>query len=135
MTDLARLGRLGLTALALAGLAAGLWTLGGPMSGQAEARDAARLADLERLADMALCTAAADGGTLPAMLVPDERCAVSIRMGDPVTDVPYAYEKTSDRTFRICATFERPETMSPNFTRERTFEPQTGCLTVTWLMP
>lgn len=134
MTDPARLafgGRLGLAVLSAGAVALALWSMGGPRTGQAEARDTARMEDLRRLAGFVRCVANADGETLPETLAPDSRCMSTPPLTDRFDGTPYRYEVTSPRGFSLCAGFERAEALRVHGDAGRMFDPETGCLNVT----
>jgi len=129
VTDPSRLGRIGLAGLALAAVIAALVSGGSPGTGRAEARDDARRTDLSRLADLALCIDREENG-LPDVLGPHDICNPDPPLDDPFTGERYGYNLLSHESFRLCATFERPERMTQGYGPARRFDAQTGCLTV-----
>lgn len=129
MTDPSRLGRAGLAGLALAAIVAAMFSGGSPATGRAEARDNVRRGDISRLSDLALCIAREEGA-LPDILGPHDICDSDPPLTDPFTGTAYDYEVLSEDSFRLCATFERPEHMRRGFGPARRFDAQTGCLTV-----
>jgi len=129
VTDRAAIGRAGLALLALVLLALALWTGGGPAAGQREARDATRIRDLQALADLVICLADEDGA-LPEMLRLEPACAPAPRLADPHTGADYGYDRLSADSFRLCAGFERPDTVATWSRPARRFDPESGCLTV-----
>lgn len=96
-----RRAMLGIAAVALAAIGAGLWLSGGPARGQAERRDAVRDADLAALAAQAQCLAA-EGRDVPP-LVPSEACPGQPRLADPATGAPYLLETVAGGRLRLCA--------------------------------
>lgn len=127
------LGAIALGALALVGL--GIATVGGPSTARAERNDQARLEDLQLLTTYVDCLAGLDAaGTLPgAPLPPDARCHADPPLKDRFTGAPYDYAVLSPRSYQLCATFERPETLDARrfyWGDKISFEPSTGCLTV-----
>ena len=112
----------------------GIATVGGPDIGRAERRDQARLSDLQELVSYIGCLTASAGDVLPQTLDPaDKTCAVDPPLLDRFDGVPIRYEPLSATTYRLCARFERPDRMSPDalWNPANSFEPSTGCLTVT----
>lgn len=104
----ARPGRLLLivaTGVVVLALGAGLWTIGAPGAQRDLRLDERRQENLARL-DSAIREYREENGALPADLgVLASRPGVRIAVADPVTDEPYGYTVTSDRSFRLCATF------------------------------
>lgn len=125
------LGGLSLGAAALVVL--GLLTVGGPQTARAERRDQARLSDLHQLVSYVSCVSAQSGEVLPEALSPTiKACAEDPPLSDRFGGAPYGYEPLSATSYRLCATFERPERLMPSMgmNSAESFEPSTGCLTV-----
>ncbi|MBL27065.1 MAG: hypothetical protein CMM50_05875 [Rhodospirillaceae bacterium] len=120
------LGVLGLLIVAV--IAAALYTTGGPLTARAERRDEVRHGDLNRLVDYVQCVADKEDGQPPETLSRSSDCWQDIRLNDPYSGEPYRYEKLSDVSFRVCATFEteQPERASPM--PDDRFDPSSGCL-------
>ncbi|UWQ14010.1 hypothetical protein K3556_13955 [Aliiroseovarius sp. M344] len=112
--------------LVVGAIAAGLSITGGPITARAEKRDMARLADLRKLQAVLTCLYSNDD-VLPDTLTADARCADTPPMTDPITDKPYVYEKLSDKTYRLCAEFERPELMSDFDLGSGQLQPENNC--------
>ncbi|WP_290890498.1 hypothetical protein [Arenimonas sp.] len=92
----------GVVALALG---AGLWTIGAPGAQRDLRLDERRQQDIARL-DSAIREYRKENGALPPDLgVLASRPGVRIAVADPVSGEPYGYTVTSDRSFRLCATF------------------------------
>ena len=127
---LAFIGRFGLVVLSTGAIGLALWSMGGLRSGQVEARDNARMQDLQRLANFVRCVANAEAGVLPQMLAPDSRCMSAPPVRNRFDADPYRYEVTSARGFSLCARFERAETLNTYSDAGRMFDPDTGCLNV-----
>ena len=116
--------------LVAAAIVAGLMVTGGPIAARAEKRDMARLADLRELQSFVTCRYDLDDA-LPDTLATDERCADTLPMTDPVTDAPYVYEKTSATSYRLCATFERPELVEDYDLGPGQWQSDRGCFLLT----
>ncbi|MDO5656915.1 MAG: hypothetical protein Q4G36_01120 [Paracoccus sp. (in: a-proteobacteria)] len=114
-----------IAALAGAMVIAGLMIIGGPGRAQQEARDRARLDDLQSLAATVDCLA--NGGPPPAQITPSDLCPDPPRQTDPQTGAPYLYEVLDSHNYRLCATFERPE-QSPATQSFMQFDGTRGCL-------
>lgn len=109
-------------------IGAGIWSLGGPASAKQEKRDKARMSDIQNLNDHVICLSRQAEQGLPATLplagdVPSA-CTPVPRMVDPFTDAPHGYERLSDDSYLICATFEKPELIA----YPATFDATTGCV-------
>ncbi|RMH47082.1 MAG: hypothetical protein D6688_03905 [Alphaproteobacteria bacterium] len=94
------------------------WITDSPHSRQILKRDETRLHDLSALAPFVRCVAQRNNNRLPEKLPirPEDApgCgAQDLRFSDPYTGKPYLYEKIDDRTFRLCADFERVTMVSP----------------------
>ena len=130
-----------LAILAVVLIAVGLWSLGGIGAAQAERRDDLREADLNQIAGALRCVVEADDGVpLPTSLdalgqdVADH-CVSEIRVSDPITGEPYAYERLGETRFQVCAAFERPDLMVAYDYGTDAFDPATGCLEGTATQP
>lgn len=108
----------------------GLVVSGGPSVGKAERRDQARIEDLYELRDLTFCLAETAGGILPETINNSDTCARDITFNDPSTDKPYSYELVSDRSYKLCASFEYPERIFIFDTAA--FDPTTGCIQFTY---
>lgn len=115
---------------ALIGLAVlfGLWAVGGPEQGRAEARDRTRMQDLQALAQHVQCQAN-ETGTLPARLEGTESCPLTARLADPYSGAVYTYHGVSAVAFRLCAGFETDQAGSLPW-QANGYDPATGCLTL-----
>lgn len=120
------LGAVTLAACALLAIIAGLVIGGGPMQARAENRDAARMEDLRRIDAQILCQADALGRA-PASPESTASCPADFPTLDPFTAQAYRYIRIDDRHWRICATFENPETTGMA-QRPVEFDAQKGCL-------
>ncbi|WP_155523978.1 hypothetical protein [Nodosilinea nodulosa] len=91
------------TAAVVAAIAAGFWVLGTPGQQRQIAADRQRVQDIVAIAQEfhnRYLNDGADKFRLPSAL--DE---AQVR-NDPMTGQPYEYERLSDRTFELCATFD-----------------------------
>ncbi|MCI2395537.1 hypothetical protein [Aliiroseovarius sediminis] len=119
-----------IAALVLVAIAAGLTITGGPISARAERRDLARLDDLRTLKTLITCQHQVNGA-LPDTLFVDTNCAYSPLGTDPLTNAPYGYEKLSDTSYRLCASFERPDLIRDHDLGPGTWQPDSGCFILT----
>lgn len=129
--QLARAGRLGLVGLSLLAMVLALVVMGGPAVGRLEMRDAARIDDLNQLANFIACVARADGDRLPATLAADDRCMSEPPLHDRHTGQSYDYRIHAPGSYSLCATFERADSVWTQPGTNRLFDPRTGCLNVT----
>jgi hypothetical protein len=122
-----------------AGVVAGLLAIGGPVQGRSDRFDAKRIEDLRLLVRVLDCQGNSDtAAPLPEVLTVEalqDRCGhgriASHHLFDDETAKPYSYERTGDRSFRICATFhdaERAERLNPRDLDIARFDPTTGCV-------
>lgn len=97
-------------ALAAAVAVAGLITVGTPENARQDSRDNKRILDLRRLEAAVHCRA---GGGLPERIEPRHELCPDLPddLSDPLTAAAYDYEVTGARSFRLCATAERPQTL------------------------
>lgn len=112
----------------------GIVTVGGPGTARAERRDQARLEDLQQLVPYIGCLTAQAGEVLPQSLGPTNKaCAEDPPLADRFDGEPYRYERLSGASYRLCARLERPDRLSSDavWNPASSFEPSTGCLTVT----
>ena len=132
-----RLAVWGLIAIVIALLAVAFTQTGGPAAGRAEARDAARLSDLRDLRRFVVCVARTSGThSLPGTLAPVDACPDITPREDRFTGTPYRYERLTDTTFRLCASFDVPERIPRAAAySDALFDPETGCLTGAYLPP
>ncbi len=117
-------------ALALAFIGAGIWIAGGPATGRAEKRDAERMEDLGELSELTFCLAETADGVLPEVIDATDACQRDIALSDPYNGNAYTYFRISERAYKWCGDFEKPE-------RIRTFgaqslDPETGCVQFTY---
>lgn len=108
----------------------GLIVSGGPSAGQAERRDSTRLDDLYELRDLTYCIAEVSEGVLPITIADSDMCTSIVSFRDPYTGESYKYELISERGFKLCAAFERPERIS--LYGEQSLDPSTGCIQFTY---
>ena len=105
-------------------VAAGLWTIGGPLQARAERRDAQRLYDLRTLAYHLACLRQhgqpAEGQ--------DPRCPEPRSHLDPFTGAPYRIDQGADGMIRVCSEFETDRRQFALLPRGE-FDADTGCLT------
>jgi hypothetical protein len=122
--------------LALGAVGLGLWSVGGPLQGRAERRDEERREDLVRLSMQIDCVLF-QTGSLPETLAGVEAApvnqglcrAAAPRFADPYSGVAYGFEKLDAKTWRICASFESPKTVTDFRFSWLEFSGTTGCLT------
>ena len=106
----------------------GLIATGGLTSGRQERRDEIRLRDMRQISRFVKCVAKLDEGTPPDVLAPNPACGSDPAFADPVTGAPYVYEKISDISYRLCATYERPDLVLDQLkVIFRSFDQDTGC--------
>lgn len=118
-----RMASLALIGLAVAMIALGIWTVGGPEQARAERRDQQRMSDLNSLAHHLACLHRQG-------LEPDDRaeaCPEAARRTDPRTDEPYRVDAISEEVVRVCARFETRLSRQWWAGRED-FDAETGCL-------
>jgi hypothetical protein len=120
-----RMASLALIGLAVAMIALGVWTIGGPEQARAERRDQQRMNDLHSLAHHLACLHRQ--GLEPGDR--SEACPESARPTDPRTGEPYQVEAVTDDFVRVCAHFETR--LSRQWWAGRDdFDADTGCLVV-----
>lgn len=125
-----RLAQIALAVLVAALVVFGLLTVGGPGKGRVEKRDATRLEDLQQISIYIRCVADTQGETLPVSLALGDTCQRDLRLSDPFTGAPYAYERVSDTAYRLCAGFEDPDWLIE--TRRADLDRATGCIQFTY---
>ncbi|KRW95763.1 hypothetical protein [Paracoccus sp. MKU1] len=109
--------------LAAVAVVAGLALTGGPGHARKERRDRERESDLADLGRLVVCLARENGDRLPEALETTPPCDWQVRLADPFTGVPYRYEVTGPRSYRLCAGFELPPRRSPGLAERD----ETGC--------
>jgi hypothetical protein len=94
-------------AAVLGAVAGGLFIVGGPSEGRVRRLDERRVQDLIAIRD-SIAAYAQDHAALPASLT-DVPYGLETRgvLRDPVTNQPYEYHVTGDKTFELCADFQR----------------------------
>jgi hypothetical protein len=104
----------------------------GGISWRARQKDAQRRTDAKRISDLTEISRTVDGfvnhnGRLPASL--DE---VSVSMRDPHTGQPYGYRLKDQRSYELCADFDRSTGVSPQFSAGHFWSHPSGmqCVTV-----
>jgi hypothetical protein len=97
-----------------AAVSAGLWALGSPATQRQQRLDATRIEDLTVI-ERAIATFAGLHKSLPHDLPSLARePGFSVRIDDPESGAPYAYEILDTNTYRLCATFKtRSEDAAP----------------------
>ena len=113
--------------LVAAAIAAGLWVTGGPTSARAEKRDLSRLEDLRRLSEFINCVAQ-ETKEVPEMLAPMDSCGTDQPFLDRTSNAPYRFEKLSDKSFRLCADFERPDLVADDDIADGSLDRASGCI-------
>ncbi|MEF9602927.1 hypothetical protein O4J55_11450, partial [Paracoccus sp. PXZ] len=111
--------------LAAVAVVAGLALTGGPGHARKERRDRERESDLADLGRLVVCLARENDDRLPEALETTPPCDWQVRLADPFTGVPYRYEVTGPRSYRLCAGFELPPRRSPGLAERDA----TGCST------
>jgi hypothetical protein len=97
------------TTAVIIGIVGGFWVLGTP------GRQRSIAADRQRLQDIASITQNLHQNYLnqpETYQLPDTIPAAETR-NDPLTNQPYEYERLSDRTFQLCATFDTDSSSYP----------------------
>ncbi len=112
--------------LVLAGIAIGLWTVGGPTTAAKQRRDELRLSGMSVLESTVECIANEQNGIVPPMIEPSGACLYLPPPTDPLSDRPYVFTRTGDKTYTICAEFETDLDALPDF-MQLGFDPSTGC--------
>ncbi len=103
------------TAAVVAGIIAGFWILGTPGRQRAISSDRQRISDLVAMAQNLHqdYQAQQDGFQLPETLDANEQ------RSDPLTNQPYEYQRLSDTTFELCASFDTDSSTYPFSNRPR----------------
>jgi hypothetical protein len=118
----------------LAAVALGLSVVGGPEAGRRDRRDASRLAVIRQIADALSCHAQAKAEpAAPAKLAEiSPTCLAGDLSGlaDPSTGAAYRIERPEPDLARVCADFERAEAANARDGGWPTFDPTTGCVSV-----
>jgi hypothetical protein len=125
-----RLLLIGLIVIVTGALIAGFSVVGGPGYARLEKADAQRAQDLQQRHAYLQCNW--EDAVLPTTLEEDGYCSSfsgNITTTDPATGEAYTYERTNDRSFKVCATFAtNTQKVKGEYTfRSLTFEGQTGC--------
>ena len=115
-----RLLCVGVLAVVLGALVAGLSVVGGPGHARAEKRDDQRRADLRRIADAVICEAGGQANFARA-------CRGVAEATDPLTGVPYDVVRGED-SLEVCATFETVQKAAIPRRERLHFEGSRGCL-------
>jgi len=97
------------TAAVVAGIVGGFWVLGTPARQRDIAADRQRLQDLGAIAQNLHQQYLNQPDTYQ---LPDALPTAEGR-NDPLTNQPYEYERLSDRTFQLCATFDTDSSTHP----------------------
>ena len=118
--------RLAVIGLVLFALALGFWAFGGPTKAAMERRDDLRLSAMRVIESRVDCIAHFQGGVVPQTITPNDNCLDLIAPTDPLSDQPYVFTRTGDKTYTICAAFETDLRAFPDFMR-LDFDPTTGC--------
>ena len=95
-----------LTVVVVAAVAVGIGILGSPADERVRQLDQRRVEDLERIA-RAVDVFSSRRQQLPSV-VEDLRETGVLVPNDPISGVPYEYRRLDDKTFELCAQFERP---------------------------
>ena len=119
-----------LAALAVGVIIAAFWTIGGPMTAQAERRDTTRLSDLNALYLHMVCLRNTAGVAPEDLATARSDLCQNPRREDPYTGVPYHIEVTPAGAFRLCAKLET-SAPPPRWMAGPHFDPETGCITRT----
>ena len=90
------------TAAVVAAIAAGFWVLGTPGRQREIAADRQRLQDMTTMAQRLHERYVTETNSFE---LPNTLAAADVR-NDPLTNQPYEYDRLSDRTFELCATFD-----------------------------
>ena len=128
-----RVALAGLGVLLVAALGYAFWLVGGPGQARMDARDQARLRNLEIVIGHLRCTD-------PSVVLPDalrdiadtRYCDRSMwGFDDAVTneDLPMVYTRLSDTEFRLCQEFEDMDRLSSLLRLPEGLDPATGCYT------
>lgn len=116
--------------LGLAGVmvATALLVAGGPLTARAQHRDSTRISDLMNIWWHVSCQAKTQGNVLPEAPAAAAGCGGLPRLEDPVTRLPYRYERLGPQSLRLCAALERPELQGQERARPGVAVPeQPGC--------
>ena len=101
-------------------VAAGLWAGGSPGTQRALRLDQVRINDLQTI-QFRVLEEWRVRGALPENLAALENDLTGFRVPrDPVTGETYTYEKTGERSFRLCATFDAESPFAPQGARFKT---------------
>jgi hypothetical protein len=118
--------RLAVVGAVLVAAALGFWVFSGPTKAAMERRDDLRLSALRVIESRVDCIAHFQGGTVPQTITPNDNCLDLTAPTDPLSDQPYVFTRTGDKTYMLCAAFETDLTAFPDFMR-LDFDPATGC--------
>lgn len=116
-----------ISAASFAVAVAAILTTGGPTQAAKERRDQGRVNNLNSLSRAVECRAE-ETGALPESIAGIDGCDMK-QTSDPTTGEPYRYERLNDLDYRICATFESPDTLD---SYRGTIDPDDGCISYTW---
>ena len=98
---------IGTSVVVLAAVIVGLFIAGSPADERTRRADEQRISDLQNIS-YAVQAYYVEQGTLPASLEEAARQpnVFVTRITDPETNVPYAYQATSNSAYQLCATFQ-----------------------------
>lgn len=122
-----RLAPLGLGVLAAAMIVGGLMVVGGPEAARREKHDLERVEALARLAGCVRDLPQETFDALPEVMTEQTACADFSEWRDPHTDEPFRIQRDGGTSYRLCATFEKPEKVNRSF-YDLTFDRKTGCV-------
>ena len=68
----------------------------------------------------------------PKMLERTQSCGLDVPLTDNSTGSPYVYTKLSDKSFNLCAEFERPELITRFDMGDGTWDAESNCFTISY---